>query len=78
MVFAFGPRRAQYLNAAEHAGAIVVDTFKEFEQLLELAVAFHEKDVSGIRVAAVSNAGFETVGMADAIQASAIAWTWRL
>jgi acyl-CoA synthetase (NDP forming) len=54
--------------AAEQAGAIVVDTFKEFEQLLELAVAFHEKDVAGIRVAAVSNAGFETVGMADAIQ----------
>src|SRR6185503_2606577 len=42
--------------AAEQAGAIVVDTFKEFEQLLELAVALHEKDVSGVRVAAVSNA----------------------
>ena len=54
--------------AAEQAGAIVVDTFKEFEQLLELAVALHDKDVSGVRVAAVSNAGFETVGMADAIQ----------
>jgi indolepyruvate ferredoxin oxidoreductase beta subunit len=54
--------------AAEQAGAIVVDTFKEFEQLLELSVALHDKDVSGVRVAALSNAGFETVGMADAIQ----------
>ncbi|HET9234174.1 MAG TPA: CoA-binding protein, partial [Candidatus Eisenbacteria bacterium] len=54
--------------AAEQAGAIVVDTFKEFEQLLELAVALHDKDVHGVRVAALSNAGFETVGMADAIQ----------
>ena len=54
--------------AAEHAGAIVVDSFKEFEQLLELAVALRQKDVAGVRVAALSNAGFETVGMADAIQ----------
>jgi indolepyruvate ferredoxin oxidoreductase beta subunit len=53
--------------AAEQAGAIVVDTFKEFEQLLELCTALHGKTVGGIRVGAVSNAGFETVGMADAV-----------
>jgi acyl-CoA synthetase (NDP forming) len=53
--------------AAEQSGAIVVDTFKEFEQLLELCTALHGKEVHGIRVGAVSNAGFETVGMADAI-----------
>jgi len=54
--------------AAAQAGALVADTFKEFEQLLELCVAFHGKRVGGVRVGAVSNAGFETVGMADAIR----------
>jgi indolepyruvate ferredoxin oxidoreductase beta subunit len=53
--------------AAEQAGAIVVDTFKEFEQLLELGTALHGKKVGGVRLGVVSNAGFETVGMADAI-----------
>jgi acyl-CoA synthetase (NDP forming) len=54
--------------AAAQAGAIVVDTFKEFEQLVELATLFHEKKVNGRRIGAISNAGFETVGMADTIQ----------
>ena len=54
-------------TAAANAGAIVADTFKEFEQLIELATALHGKEVRGRRIAAVSNAGFETVGMADAI-----------
>jgi indolepyruvate ferredoxin oxidoreductase beta subunit len=53
--------------AAEQAGAIVVDTFKEFEQLLELCTALHGKTVNGVRLGVVSNAGFETVGMADAV-----------
>lgn len=48
------------------AGAIVVDTFKEFEQVLELAVCLHGKPVGGRRIGALSNAGFEAVGMADA------------
>lgn len=54
--------------AAAQAGAIVVDTFKEFEQLLELGSALHTKRVRGTRIAAISNAGYETVGMADAIR----------
>jgi acyl-CoA synthetase (NDP forming) len=54
--------------AAAQAGALVADTFKEFEQLLELCTALHDKPVKGVRVGAISNAGFETVGMADAIQ----------
>lgn len=53
--------------AADAAGAIVVDTFKEFEELLELATALHDKSARGVRIAAMSNAGFETVGMADSI-----------
>lgn len=55
-------------SAVAQAGAIVVDTFKEFEQLLELSTALHEKTVAGRRVGVVTNAGFEAVGMADAIQ----------
>ncbi|HXI02664.1 MAG TPA: indolepyruvate oxidoreductase subunit beta, partial [Candidatus Saccharimonadales bacterium] len=54
--------------AAAQAGALVADTFKEFEQMLELSAAFHGKKTAGVRVGAVSNAGFEAVGMADAIQ----------
>lgn len=48
------------------AGAIVVDTFKEFEQVLEMATRLHHKRVDGVRIGAISNAGFEAVGMADA------------
>ena len=55
-------------SAAAASGAIIVDTFKEFEQVLELATALHHKPVRGRRVAAISNAGFETVGMADNIR----------
>lgn len=54
-------------TAVGHAGAIVVDTFKEFEQLVELATELHGKKVGGRRIGVISNAGFETVGMADAI-----------
>jgi acyl-CoA synthetase (NDP forming) len=54
--------------AVAQAGAIVVDTFKEFEQLVELASLFHDKTVGGRRIGVISNAGFEAVGMADAIQ----------
>ncbi len=55
-------------TAAVQAGALVADTFKEFEQLLELAASLRTKTVSGVHIGAVSNAGFETVGMADAIR----------
>ena len=54
-------------TAVATAGAIVTDTFKEFEQLMELGTALHGKRVGGKRIGAISNAGFETVGMADAI-----------
>lgn len=52
---------------AENAGALVADTFKEFEQLIELSAALHEKRVRGVRLGAISNAGYETVGMADTV-----------
>lgn len=53
------------LAAAANAGALVVETFKEFEQLVVLATALHAKRVGGLRLGAISNAGYETVGMAD-------------
>jgi len=54
--------------AASAAGAIVVDTFKEFEQIVELATLFHQKTVTGKRIGAITNAGAEAVAMADTIQ----------
>ncbi|MCG3138518.1 MAG: hypothetical protein HJJLKODD_02383 [Phycisphaerae bacterium] len=54
--------------AAAQAGAIVVDTFKEFEQLLELGSTLHQRSVHGQRLGVISNAGYETVGMADTIK----------
>ncbi|MBN2446459.1 MAG: CoA-binding protein, partial [Phycisphaerae bacterium] len=56
------------MAAAEHAGAIVTETFKEFEQLLELATYLHGKQVHGRRLFTMSNAGMEAVRMADTIQ----------
>ena len=55
------------LATAAHAGAIVVDTFKEFEQVLEMATLYHDKGIGGRRLGIISNAGCEVVGMADAI-----------
>jgi indolepyruvate ferredoxin oxidoreductase beta subunit len=54
--------------AVTAAGALVVETFKEFEQTLELATALHNKPVRGRRIGAISNAGYETVGMADSLR----------
>jgi len=54
-------------TALASAGAIVTDTFKEFEQVLEIATRFHDRSVIGRRIGVISNAGFEAVGMADAI-----------
>jgi acyl-CoA synthetase (NDP forming) len=48
------------------AGALVADTFKEFEYLVHLAAHLHGRVFTGRRLGAVSNAGYEVVGMADA------------
>lgn len=55
-------------TAVAQSGAIVVDTFKEFEQVVELCTLFHDVRVRGRGLAAISNAGFETVGMADTLR----------
>jgi len=54
--------------ALREAGAFVAATFDEFSDFLRLCVHLRGKEVSGNRLAAMSNAGFESVGMADAIR----------
>lgn len=50
-----------------HAGALVADTFRQFEQLVELSCTLHDKSIAGLNLGIVTNAGFESVGMADSI-----------
>lgn len=55
-------------SCVKQAGGIVAQTFSQFEDLLLLSQKLHGKKVNGNRLAAVSGAGFEAVGMADNIQ----------
>jgi acyl-CoA synthetase (NDP forming) len=55
-------------SCVRQAGGIVAQTFSQFEDLLILSQRLHGKEVLGNRLAAVSGAGFEAVGMADNIQ----------
>lgn len=52
-------------SCISQAGAIVAETFNEFEGLLMLSCTLEGKTFNGRRLAAVSNAGFEAVGIAD-------------
>ncbi len=54
-------------NCVQQAGAIVARNFTEFQDLFFLAETLHHKKIRGNRLAAVSGAGFEAVGMADSI-----------
>jgi acyl-CoA synthetase (NDP forming) len=49
------------------AGAIVAEDINSFDDLFYLAGALHHKKIGGNRLGAISGAGFEAVGMADAI-----------
>jgi acyl-CoA synthetase (NDP forming) len=49
------------------AGAIVADTFAEFRGLLMLTSLLRTRDGYGCGLALMSNAGYETIGMADGI-----------
>ncbi len=53
--------------ALEQAGAFVASSFDEFSDLLRLSVFLRGREITGDRVFAMSNAGFEAVGMADSI-----------
>ncbi len=55
-------------SCIHQAGAMVADHFTQFEDLFLLASRFHNASINGNRLAAVSGAGFEAVGMADNIQ----------
>jgi len=55
-------------SCVSQAGAIVARTFTEFQELMLLAETLNTKIIHGNRLAAVSGAGFEAVGMADSIQ----------
>ena len=52
---------------AEAGGALVAGTLDEFEDLLRLAVLLRGRRPGGLRLGAVTNAGFEAVAMADAL-----------
>jgi acyl-CoA synthetase (NDP forming) len=55
-------------STVSQAGAIVARSFTEFQDLMLLAETLNQKMIQGNRLAVVSGAGFEAVGMADAIQ----------
>lgn len=54
-------------SCVRQSGAIVAQSFTQFENLFMLAERLHHKTIQGNRLAAVSGAGFEAVGMADSI-----------
>lgn len=54
-------------SCVSQAGAFVAETFSEFEGLLRLSCSLHHKKILGNRLAAISNAGYEAVGIADNI-----------
>ena len=47
------------------AGGLVCDNFTDFQELIRLAAALRNKKITGNRLAAISNAGYEAVGIAD-------------
>ena len=55
-------------SCVSQAGAIVARNFSEFQELMLLSGTLSLKPIRGNRLAAVSGAGFEAVGMADSIQ----------
>lgn len=56
--------------AIAQAGAFVAADFTEFTDLLRVVMPLRGTEVAGNRLAAVSNAGFESVGMADSIRSN--------
>jgi len=52
---------------AEAAGVVVAETIEDFEDLVRVFTLLRRKRVDGMRLGAVSNAGFECVAMADSV-----------
>jgi acyl-CoA synthetase (NDP forming) len=59
-------------NAIAQAGAFVASDFGEFSDFLRVTLPLRGKRASGNRLAAVSNAGYESVGMADSIRCDSV------
>jgi acyl-CoA synthetase (NDP forming) len=55
-------------SCVRQAGAMVADTFTQFENLFLAASLLRGRAVGGNRLATVSGAGYEAVGMADGIR----------
>ena len=55
-------------SCLDQAGALVADSLEEFDGLMNLASALHNKRVTGYRVGALSPAGFESVCIADSLE----------
>jgi len=60
-------------SVVRHAGAIVAEDFSAFDDLFYIAGALHDKTIGGRRLGAISGAGFEAVGMADATETDSFA-----
>ncbi len=56
-----------FTSVLRQAGAIVAEDIASFDDLFYIAGALHHKKIGGNRLGAISGAGFEAVGMADAI-----------
>jgi acyl-CoA synthetase (NDP forming) len=59
---------AVFSSALTQAGAFVASDFDEFSDLVNLCLHLRDTRLGGNRLAAISNAGFESVGMADSIR----------
>lgn len=55
-------------SIAREAGALIARTFPEFLDLLKVSSLMGDRNWSGRRLAAMSNAGYETVGIADSVR----------
>lgn len=55
-------------SCVKQAGGIIASSFTEFNDLILLAEKINKKVIRGNRIAALSGAGFEAVGMADNIE----------
>ncbi len=58
---------------ARSAGAIVADTLDDFEDLVRLFTRLRGRSPQGLRLGAISNAGFESVAIADRLGAFTLA-----
>ncbi len=52
---------------AEAAGVVVAESLEDFEDLVRLFVLLGDRRVAGLRIGALSNAGYECVAIADSL-----------